>query len=381
MESLEPAQALPATVAANARIYLSPCTLGPLTILAPMVAAGTASPLAGGPLAFSACQISIRESAAITRTAVSLAETRRWAAAQGGAGGARVDRRLDVLCRPRQGPRGERLSKPIIMGIVNATPDSFSDGGEHFDPAAAIAHGQRLAHAGADILDIGGESTRPGAAPVAPHDEAARILPVLKGLSQLRASFPQLLLSIDTRHAAVMQAALAHGIDIINDVTALTGDPDSLAIAARSEAAVLLMHMQGEPRTMNLAPSYDDVALDVFDYLEDRIAACTAAGIAPERIILDPGIGFGKRGPQNLAILRSLALFHGLGCPLLLGASRKALGSESEGRLPPKERLPTSLAAALHALNQGVQFLRVHDVAETRRVVELWMRLTTGQSA
>jgi dihydropteroate synthase len=261
------------------------------------------------------------------------------------------------------------------MGIVNATPDSFSDGGEHLDPAAAIAHGQRLAHAGADILDVGGESTRPGAAPVAPNEEAARVLPVLKGLSQLRASFPQLLLSIDTRRALVMRAALAEGVDIINDVTALTGDPDSLAVAARGGGGIVLMHMQGEPAIMNLAPRYDDVALDVFDYLEARIAACAAAGIARERISVDPGIGFGKRGPQNLAILRALALFHGLGCPVLLGASRKALGSEFENRLPPKERLPTSLAAALHALNQGVQLLRVHDVGETRRVVDLWQRL------
>jgi len=375
MESLELAQALPATVATNAQVYLSPSALGPLAVLRPMVAAGMAMPLVGGPLAFSACEIAIRESADVTRTAASLAETRRWAAGQGGGVGARVDRLLDVLSQPRHGPRGEPLSRPLLMGIVNATPDSFSDGGEHFDAAAAIAHGQRLAHAGADILDIGGESTRPGAAPVAPNDEAARVLPVLKGLSQLRASFPQLLLSIDTRHAAVMRSALAHGIDIINDVTALTGDPESLAVAARSDAAVVLMHMQGVPATMNLAPRYGDVALDVFDYLEARIAACAAAGIARQRLVLDPGIGFGKRGPQNLAILRALALYHGLGCPVLLGASRKALGSESEGRLPPKERLPTSLAAALHALDRGVQFLRVHDVAETRRVVELWQRL------
>jgi dihydropteroate synthase len=378
MESLEPAQALPTTVAANARVYLLPCAIAPLAVLAPMVAAGTALPLAGGPLAFAACEITIRDPAGVTRTTASLVETRSWAARQDGAIGARLARLLDALSRPRQGPRGEPSSKPLIMGIVNATPDSFSDGGEHFDPAAAIAHGQRLAHAGADILDIGGESTRPGATPVAPRDEAARVLPVLQGLSQLRASFPQLLLSIDTRHAAVMRSALAHGIDIINDVTALTGDPESLAVAARGSAAVVLMHMQGVPATMNLAPRYDDVALDVFDYLEARIAACAAAGIARERLILDPGIGFGKRGPQNLAVLRGLALYHGLGCPLLLGASRKALGSEAEGRLAPKERLPTSLAAALHALNLGVQLLRVHDVAETRRVAELWMRLTTA---
>jgi dihydropteroate synthase len=359
-------------------VYLSPCGLGPLAVLAPMVAAGAAMPLAGGPLAFSACEIAIRESARVTRTTTSLAETRGWAARQGGAIGARVVRLLDELSRPRHDPRGVPLSKPLIMGIVNATPDSFSDSGEHLDPAAAIAHGQRLAHAGADILDIGGESTRPGAAPVAANDEAARVLPVMQGLSQLRASFPQLLLSIDTRHAAVMRSALAQGVDIINDVTALTGDPESQAVAARSEAAVVLMHMQGEPRTMNLAPRYDDVALDVFDYLEARIAACTVAGIARERIIVDPGIGFGKRGPHNLAILRALALYHGLGCPLLLGASRKALGSESEGRLPPRERLPTSLAAAMHALNLGAQLLRVHDVAETRRALDLWQRLNAA---
>jgi dihydropteroate synthase len=370
-------QALPATVAETARVYLAPAALGPLTVLSPMVAAGNALPLAGGPIAFSACTIAIREPAGVTRTTMSLAGARSWAARQGGAIEARIGRLLDALTSPRRDLHGESLSRPHIMGIINATPDSFSDGGEHVDPAAAIAHGQRLAHAGADILDVGGESTRPGAVPVAPREEVARVLPVLQGLSHLRASFPRLLFSIDTRHALVMQGALAQGVDIINDVTALTGDPESLAVAVRSNAALVLMHMQGEPATMNLAPRYGDVALDVFDYLEARIAACAAAGIARERLILDPGIGFGKRGPENVAILRSLALYHGLGCPVLLGASRKALGSRSESSLPPKERLPTSLAAALHALTLGVQVLRVHDVAETRRVVELWQRLAT----
>jgi dihydropteroate synthase len=375
MESSGLASALQDSVAANAQVYLSPTALGPQSVLAPMVAAATALPLAGGPLAFSACEVAIREPARIARTTASLADTRAWAARQGGAVEARVARLLDDLSRPRRGLRGEPSSKPLIMGIVNATPDSFSDGGEHLDPAAAVAHGQRLAHAGADILDIGGESTRPGAAPVAPSEEAARVLPVLQGLSHLRASFPRLLLSIDTRHALVMRAALAQGVDIINDVTALTGDRESLAVAARSNAAVVLMHMQGEPATMNLAPTYDDVALDVFDYLEVRIAACRDAGIAHERLVLDPGIGFGKRGPQNLAVLRALALYHGLGCRVLLGASRKALGSKAESGFPPRERLPTSLAAAMHGLGQGVQLLRVHDVAETRRAVDLWQRL------
>ena len=377
MESSAPQSALPPAVAADVRIYLAPCAIGPLTTLAPLVAAGSALPLAGGPLAFAACEIAIRDATGVTRTTASLADTRCWTAQQGGAGAARVIALLDALSRPRRDLRGEPLARPLLMGIVNATPDSFSDGGEHLDPAAAITHGQRLAHAGADILDVGGESTRPGAAPVTPDAEAARVLPVLKGLSQLRASFPQLLLSIDTRHAGVMRAAIDQGADIINDVTALTGDVDSLAVAARGGGAVMLMHMQGEPATMNLAPRYDDVALDVFDYLEARIAACAAAGIARERIAIDPGLGFGKRGPQNLAVLRSLALYHGLGCPLLLGASRKALGSKAENALLPKDRLPTSLAAAMHALNLGVQILRVHDVAETWRVVDLWERLAS----
>jgi dihydropteroate synthase len=375
MDSSRLAEALSAAVQPSARIYLLPCGLGALSGMAPMVATGTAMPLAGGPLAFTACEIAVRGPGGVQRATATLGVTRVWAAGLGAEARSRVNGLLDHLSGTRLGPRGEPLSGPGIMGIVNATPDSFSDGGEHFDAAAAISHGQRLAHAGADILDIGGESTRPGASPVAPNEEAARAMPVLQGLAQLRASFPQLLLSVDTRRAAVMRAALSHGVDLINDVTALTGDRESLAVAAKSNAVVALMHMQGEPTTMNLAPTYNDVALDVFDYLEARIAACLAAGIARERIIVDPGIGFGKRGPQNLAILRALALYHGLGCPILLGASRKALGSKSESSLPPKERLPTSLAAAMHALNLGVQFLRVHDVAETRRVVELWMRL------
>lgn len=370
MESPGATEGLPAAVAATAQVYLSPCALGPLTALAPMVAAGMALPLAGGPLAFSACEIAIRESAGVTRAAIAVAETRRWAADQVPPVGARIDRLLDSISRPRLGPHGELLSKPLLMGIVNATPDSFSDGGEHFDPAAAIAHGQRLAHAGADILDVGGESTRPGAAPVAPHDEAARVLPVLQGLSQLRASFPQLLLSIDTRRAAVMRAALAQGIDIINDVTALTGDPESLAVAARSNAAVVLMHMQGEPRTMNLAPRYGDVALDVFDYLEARIAACTTAGIAPERLIVDPGIGFGKTAQHNLAVLHDLAALQVLRRPILLGASRKStIGKVLD--LPADQRLEGTLATTVLGVAAGVDIVRVHDVQPNVRAARM----------
>ncbi|MBX6322008.1 MAG: dihydropteroate synthase, partial [Rhodospirillaceae bacterium] len=274
-------------------------------------------------------------------------------------------------------PRPAWVARPRLMGVVNVTPDSFSDGGLNLDPAAALVRCEALAAAGADILDIGGESTRPGAAPVPPAEELARVRPVLEGLRARRDRLPGVLVSIDTRHAAVMRAALEAGVDIINDVTALAGDPDSLGVAAASPAYVVLTHMRGTPQTMNVAPAYDDVALDVFDELEARVEACVAAGIARERLVVDPGLGFGKRGRHNLAILRALPLFHGLGCPILIGASRKGLGG-GLSELPPRERVPSSLAAAFHALACGVQILRVHDVAETRQVVALWTALSQG---
>ena len=367
-------QSLPDRVTPTARVYLMPIGLAHRRTMATMIATGAALPLAGGPLAFAACEIAVRDER-ISRETASVSEMTAWALRLGGKIGARITQLLDRLSEPRAGRNGEGLAWPRLMGVINATPDSFSDGGEHLDPAAAIAHGQRLAECGADILDIGGESTRPGALPVEPALEVDRVLPVIQGLMPLRATIPHLRLSIDTRHAAVMRAAVGAGIDILNDVTALAGDADSLAVAAAARTDVVLMHMQGEPGTMNVAPKYADVALDVFDFLEARVNACIAAGIDRQRLIVDPGIGFGKRGAQNLAILRSLALFHGLGCPVLLGVSRKGLGSEAGLRLTPKERLPLSLAAAMHALGHGVQLLRVHDVAETRRVVELWRRL------
>ena len=251
------------------------------------------------------------------------------------------------------------------MGVVNVTPDSFSDGGRFADAAGAVAHGRALAAAGADIVDVGGESTRPGAAPVPPEEEIRRIEPVVRGLAAAG-----LAVSIDTRRGAVMRAALAAGARIINDVTALAGDPESLAVAARSGAALVLMHMAGDPRTMQDDPRYDDAALDVLDFLESRVAACERAGVARERIAVDPGIGFGKRDAHNLALLARLALFHGTGCAVLLGASRKSFIGRLAGGDPP-ERLGGSLAAALWAAGQGVQILRVHDVAETRQALVL----------
>jgi dihydropteroate synthase len=276
----------------------------------------------------------------------------------------------------RQGPppidrphsfAGIGLDRPLLMGIVNVTPDSFSDGGRYIVPDIAIAHGRSLAAQGADIIDVGGESTRPGAAPVPVEEEIARVIPVVRALAA-----DGLTVSVDTRNAPVMRAALDAGARIINDVTALTHDPDSLAVAAASRAGIILMHIQGEPATMQAAPTYEDVLREVYDWLEERLRACRAAGIPDERLCVDPGIGFGKTVAHNCAILANLERFRGLGVPLLLGVSRKrfiaALGRGESAA----ERLPGSLAAALAGLARGAQILRVHDVAETAQAVAVW---------
>jgi dihydropteroate synthase len=359
---------LPGGLALGARLYLRPIGLLQGEAAATLIAAGRARLLAGGPLAFPACEIVLREVGRSHRAIATLGEIDRWALVAEDSLRRAVLERLDLLTRPRSGTVG----CPLIMGIVNLTPDSFADGGLHLDPEAALAHALALSAAGAAIVDIGGESTRPGAAPVDAATEIGRVEPVLQRLAQRRQEYPGLLISIDTRHAEVMRRALAWGVDIINDVSALGDDPESLAVAAASRARIVLMHKRGEPADMNLAPRYDDVALDVFDELQARISACAAAGIGRERLIVDPGIGFAKRSPENLALLRSLSLFHGLGCPMLLGLSRKALIGGEQRRLSPQQRLPGSIAAAVHALGQGVQLLRVHDVAETRQAVEIW---------
>ena len=363
---------LTVSIPPTAKLYLRPIALLHGAAAAAMMAAGQALPLAGGPLAFPAVELTIRADRTTHHAVALLAEIEPWARAQEDGIHEAVVRRLDGLSRLRSGV-GEA---PLLMGVVNATPDSFSDGRAHSEPQAAVDHAIALAEAGAAILDIGGESTRPGALPVDAATEIGRVEPVLEGLARRREGFPGLRLSIDTRRAAVMRRALARGVDIINDVSALQDDPESLAVAAGSTARVILVHKRGDPMTMNLAPEYDDVALDVFDDLEARVDACVAAGIDRGRLIVDPSIGFGKRSAQNLALLQSLSLFHGLGCPLLLGFSRKALIAGEQQRLTPRQRVPGSLAAAMHALGQGVQILRVHDVAETRQVVDIWTRIS-----
>jgi dihydropteroate synthase len=262
------------------------------------------------------------------------------------------------------------------MGVVNVTPDSFSDGGQFFEPAAAIAHGLRLHAEGADIVDVGGESTRPGADAVSAGEEISRVVPVIEVLARAGA-----LVSIDTRKAAVMRAAVGAGARMINDISALRYDPDSLATAGASGVTVVLMHSQGEPATMQLQPRYERVALDVFDHLAARVQAWTDAGYERARLIVDPGIGFGKTLEHNLEILSELGLYLGLGLPVLLGVSRKSFIGRLTGRAPPTERLPGSLAAALWAIVAGVAILRVHDVAATQQAVALWHALAHHTTA
>ncbi|MDF0601009.1 dihydropteroate synthase [Psychromarinibacter sp. C21-152] len=267
---------------------------------------------------------------------------------------------------------GLSLDRPRIMGIVNVTPDSFSDGGDRLGVADALAAAQAMAAEGADLLDIGGESTRPGAETVAEHEEIARVVPVIEAIRDAGIATP---ISIDTRKAVVAEAALAAGADMVNDVSAMTYDPEIAAVVAQHAVPVCLMHAQGDPATMQDAPRYDDVRFEVFDRLEARIAAAVAAGIPKQRILADPGIGFGKTLKHNLTLLRILSLYHNLGVPLLVGASRKRFIGTIGGADSAKDRMPGSLAVALHAAAQGAQILRVHDVKETRQALDLHLAL------
>jgi dihydropteroate synthase len=250
------------------------------------------------------------------------------------------------------------------MGVLNVTPDSFSDGGRFVDPKTAVEHGRRMHELGAAIVDVGGESTRPGAQPVSVEEELARVRPVLEGLSGMPTS-------IDTSKAEVARRALELGAELVNDVTALRGDPGMAQVVAECGAFVCLMHMQGEPRTMQESPSYGDVVREVHDFLAQRVAAAQRAGIARDRIVVDPGFGFGKTASHNLQLLRRLSSFEDLGVPLLAGLSRKSTLVKITGR-PVDERLAGSLAMALLALQGGARILRVHDVKETRDVIAVW---------
>ena len=266
-----------------------------------------------------------------------------------------------------------RLDRPRVAGIINVTPDSFSDGGQHFDAAAAIAHGLRLAEEGADLLDVGGESTRPGGESVSADDEIRRVLPVIEALSKQT----QLPISIDTSKPEIMRAAVAAGAGLINDVRALRGE-GALDAAAALKVPVCLMHMQGDPRTMQDAPHYDDVVSDVRRFLAERIFACEMSGIDKKRIVVDPGFGFGKTLEHNLELLRALDQFAALGVPLLVGLSRKAMIGTLTGREKHADRAVGSAAAALLSVQKGAAIVRVHDVAATRDALAVWEAVAIG---
>lgn len=274
----------------------------------------------------------------------------------------------NVLTAARAPICGLDLSQPRLMGILNVTPDSFSDGGLFDDPEAALAQGQALITQGADILDIGGESTRPGADVVPADLEVKRTAPVIAALRKGGLRTP---ISIDTRKSDVARAALDAGADMLNDVAAFTFDPTMATLAADNGLPVCVMHAQGDPKTMQDAPEYVNVLLDVFDFLAELIEVAVAAGISRDQIIVDPGIGFGKTLEHNLALLRGLSLFHGLGCAILLGASRKRFIGTLGGAPDARDRMPGSLAIAQEAARQGVQILRVHDISETRQALTL----------
>ncbi len=274
---------------------------------------------------------------------------------------------LDIFVRARASIAGMDMTKPRLMGILNITPDSFSDGGQFIEPDAALVHAQAMQDEGANIIDVGGESTRPGAATVETEDEIARTAPVIAAI-RTQSDLP---LSIDTRKGVVAQAALQAGANLVNDVAAFTHDPGLAKVTADAGAPVCLMHAQGDPQTMQDNPNYDDVLLDVYDFLKERVSAAIAAGIPRDQIVVDPGIGFGKTIDHNLTLLRGIAIFHGLGCPILLGASRKRFIGTIGGGKDATDRVSGSVAVALNAARQGVQILRVHDIFATKQALDL----------
>lgn len=279
---------------------------------------------------------------------------------------------LQRVHQPMQcGARTVRLDQPQVVGILNVTPDSFSDGGQFMDdPDVAHGHAAAMVEAGAAIIDVGGESTRPGAAAVWEGDELKRVIPAIERLAAMGAA-----ISVDTRRPAVMEAALAAGAHVLNDVSALRHDPRSLEFAARSGAPVILMHAPGEGEDLHGGGGYGDAVLDVFDWLEARRDAALAAGIARDKIVLDPGIGFGKSVADNLALLNALSLFHALGQPLMLGVSRKRMIGALSNEAPAHQRLGGSVALAMRAMEAGIQLLRVHDVPETIQAARVWRGL------
>jgi len=348
------------------RLYLSPIPSLSGSTAAAAVAAGQGWSLAGGDLSFSLCSVLLRDGAMVRESVAPFAELLDWSEAEGDDLARHVGALIRRIGARRPDFAGLSMERPQIMGIINVTPDSFSDGGRFFDPRQAIIHGEQLLEAGATILDVGGESTRPGSDAVDAEEEVRRVVPVIRALAEKGA-----VVSVDTRHAQVMGAAVEAGAAIINDISALEGE-GALQVAAKSGAAVILMHMQGEPKSMQQQPVYDCAPLDVFDYLSDRVEACLAAGIPRAKLAVDPGVGFGKTVEHNLQVMGRLALYHGFGLPVLLGVSRKSFIGKVSQNEPAPQRVPGSLAAAQIGFDAGMQMTRVHDVAETVQALAVW---------
>ena len=350
----------------DGRAYLRPAGLLWGSDAAEAVAAGDAGFLAAGPVAFTRIEMLFRQESTVSRSWHCFADLNASRDSD-------IAESLEKITAPRVPPLGLDAGRTHVMGIVNVTPDSFSDGGETPDAASAIARAREQAEQGASILDIGGESTRPGSEPTPEQAERDRVLPVIEALAG-----DGLTVSCDTRRPAVMTAAVKAGAALINDITALAHDEASIATVRELGVPAVLMHSRGEPRTMQKNPQYDDVALDVFDALEARIAACGSQGLASSRLIADPGIGFGKTFSHNLELLSRMTLYHGLGVPLLVGASRKAFIGALSGEKTAAKRMPGSLGAAAWLAMQGVQIVRVHDVAETVQALNVLQAAATG---
>ena len=344
----------------SGQVYLRPCGLLWGDAAAQAVAGRKAGALAAGHTAFSLVELITRNGSAISTEIVTYkaiaASTDQL-----------LQDHLERICRPRPPFAGLDFASPVIMGVINTTPDSFSDGGRFTGADQAIAHGRALAAAGAGILDVGGESTRPGAKKVPVKEELQRTTPVVAALAA-----DGLIVSIDTRKSQVMRQAISAGAKIINDVTALTFDPAAMATARGLKSPVILMHSKGDPETMQNDPVYDNVVLDVYDSLNDKLAACVHGGIDEALLMIDPGIGFGKTFRHNLAILHNLSLFHALGAVLVTGVSRKAFIGALTGRKTAGDRMAGSLGAGLNAVMQAAQVLRVHDVDETHQALAVW---------
>lgn len=345
-------------------LYLRPLDIKHATVGHPNSVSDADRLLGGGPHRFERIEVILRSEERIVAFSGGIDTLREWAL------GADCQEEFDAamfkLTRRHTVLPGASPGFPLLMGIVNVTDDSFSDEVDRRDPTVAVSHAHALIAAGADILDIGGESTRPGATAISRAEEIDRVVPVIE--QSVGFGVP---ISIDTSKAAVMEAALAAGASMINDVTALTGDPESLGAVMRAKVPVMLMHMRGSPRTMQVEPEYDCAPLDVFDYLANRAAACERVGIPVSNLVVDPGIGFGKNDQHNTAILARIGLLHGLGAPVMIGVSRKSMIARLSRDEAPSDRIGGSLALAIGAIDQGVGILRVHDVAETKQALRL----------